>query len=110
MIGSIEFGLTMALYGVAAVFSILISLIIICEALKRRFKRRRSGLPPHEPALLGEVVLSDEEEAAVSAAVMAYVAGLPQAPQGLGSTFKRAQPGRWGVAGRMELMDRRIRG
>ena len=110
---SLEFGLIMAGLGVLCVFSALAVIAFTCEILKRIFRSAESEITPSE-AHVKEVTLkreelSEEEEAAVTVAIVAYVSEAPRASE-LITTFKRgAQPAIWSLTGRKDLMELRVR-
>ena len=52
--------------------------------------------------------LGNIEKAAISAAIMAYISSGEEASHGK-QTLEMIQVGRWGFAGRMEVMDLRLR-
>lgn len=56
---SLEFGLTMAGLGILAMFSVLTSIIIACEILKRTFKETEVEKAPAET--LAEETLEKEK-------------------------------------------------
>lgn len=111
---SLEFGLTITLVGMISMFSALALIVIVCEILKRKFREKGSELaptePPHKLTLLKKEELSEEEEAAVTAAIMAYMSETSYAPRSMTTLRRGIEPGVWGMAGRMELMNMRIRG
>jgi len=110
---SLEFGLIMAGLGVLCVFSALAVIAVTCEVLKRSFRSVGSEITPLEAPVkettLKREELSEEEEAAVTAAIVAYVSEAPRASE-LITTFKRgAQPAIWSLTGRKDLMELRVR-
>jgi len=111
---SLEFGLTMTLVGMISMFSALALIVIACEILKRKFREKGSKLatiePPHKLTFFKKEGLTEEEEAAVTAAMMAYMSETPPVPRSITTLRKGTEPGVWNMAGRMELMDMRIRG
>lgn len=104
---SIDFGLTIAAYGALSVFVMLLLVIVFIEVLKRGFK---DEAPDIESGPKETDVLVDEELAAVSAAV-AFYTDTPPASIGI-TDFKSSQTptSRWSHAGRMEIMNKRLRG
>lgn len=102
---SLEFGLTMTLLGVLSMFSALALIVITCEILKRWFKKEE----PIEVAPLRKEEMSEEEEAAVTAAIAAYVGETPPSRKLIVIPERGARVAMWSMAGRIELMDKRIR-
>ena len=104
---SLQFGLTLAIQGIATVFLTIIVIIAIFEILKRKFKGKPSQTlvveKPVETHIPGE--LSDEEKAAVTAAIAAAIS---EGAEEQRSTVKFSVTGfkPWCLAGRLELMSR----
>jgi len=109
----LEFGLIMAGLGVLSVFSALAVIAVTCEVLKRSFKGVESEITPLETPVkettLKREALSEEEEAAVTAAILAYVGEAPHATEQITTFKKGVQPLIWSLTGRKELMDLRVR-
>jgi len=109
---SLEFGLTMTLLGVLSMFSALALIVVTCEILKRWFKKEEpiSALTkaPIEVTPLRKEEMSGEEEAAVTAAIAAYISGAPTSRRLVAISEKYTRPMMWSMAGRIELMGKRI--
>lgn len=115
---SLGFGLTLTALGVVSVFSALAVIAITSEILKRRFKvaefeTASSESPLEEPRIkessLIKEKLSAEEEAAMAAAIAAYVRETPRVSGLITAPKRGAQPTIWSITGRMELMELRVR-
>jgi len=110
----LEFGLTMTLVGMVSMFSALALIVIACEILKRKFREKGSEIaptePPHKLTIFKKEEISEEEQAAVTAAIMAYMSETPHVPRSIATLRRGTEPGVWNMAGRMESMNMRIRG
>jgi Na+-transporting methylmalonyl-CoA/oxaloacetate decarboxylase gamma subunit len=101
---SIEFGLTVAAYGFVSVFIILLSVILYTEIIKRIFG---SKTPFPEQLQKEALPLSEEEIAAISAAITSFIEESSETPH----TAKFIQTSsKWDQAGRVEAINRRLRG
>jgi len=110
---SLEFGLTMTLLGVLSMFSALALIVVACEILKRWFKKEEPTSVLTEALIevtpLRKEEMSGEEEAAVTAAIAAYLSEAPASRRVVAISEKGTRPMMWSMAGRIELMDKRIR-
>ncbi|MEM1537711.1 MAG: hypothetical protein QXR81_01990 [Candidatus Nezhaarchaeales archaeon] len=102
------FGVAITALGALGMFSALVLVIVICEILKRSFKR---GVLVGEAPSKEEVGegISEEEKAAAIAAVTSYM-GMKSALQAsITASRGNVQPKVWSIAGRMGLMEKPIR-
>jgi hypothetical protein len=101
---SIEFGLKITSYGFVSVFIILLFVILYTETIKRTF---RSKTPAHEQFQEKTVSLSEEEIAAISAAITSFIDESSETPHKV--RFVKTSS-KWDQAGRMEAINSRLRG
>jgi len=113
MVMSLEFGLMITLLGVVSVFSALTLVAVACGMMKRVFKGERAEVaPPSVSAAatqLKEGEMSEEEEAAVAATIMAYMSEASPVPRLTGALSRETQPIIWNMAGRMDSMELQIK-
>ena len=99
---SINFGLTITAFGTVSVFLILFLVIVFCEVLKWVFLK---PVPLVEPDYEETERLTDEELAVLTASVAYFIESSKKA-----SIVTIFEMSRWSQAGRIEIMNKQLRG
>lgn len=110
---TLEFGLTLTGLGVLAMFSALVIIIVVCEMLKRMFKapetKKISLKNLDKEVTVDRKKISIEEEATITAAVMAYMNETASMSKRIITLKRGTQPLIWNIASRLEIAELRER-
>jgi hypothetical protein len=108
---TLEFGLTLTGLGVLSMFSALVIIIVVCEILKRMFKEPETGNIsleiPGKKITLDRKMINIEEEAKITAAVMAYMNDTSNLSKRIITLKRGRQPLIWNIASRLEIVELR---
>ena len=108
---TLEFGLTLTGLAVLAMFSALVIIIVVCEVLKRMFKEPETKniilKIPGKEVTLDRKMISIEEEAKITAAVIAYMNNTSSVSKRIVTLKRGTQPLIWNIASRLEIVELR---